>query len=317
MTPSVHGKIILIAGPTASGKSALAVDVACAFNGVVINADSMQVYRDLPLLSSGPTPAEMARAPHRLYGVLDGAETCSAARWLEMATTEITAAWAEGRQPVVVGGTGLYLRALMEGLSPVPTIPPAVRAATRARFADMGNAAFHSALAEFDPDMAARLRPTDSQRLIRAWEAREATGQSLAHWQDEATRPPLNADILPVILLPPRECLHARSAERFDQMLAEGALEEVRALAARHLDPALPVMKALGVSELLAHLSGAMSLEDARTKAKAATRQYIKRQTTWLRNQMGISDSFTAQYSESLRERIFAKIRQFLLTAPN
>ncbi len=324
--------MVVITGPTASGKSGLALALAEAFDGVVINADSMQVYRDLRSLTARPGPEVLARAPHRLYGILPGREPCSAGRWREMALDEIAAARTEGRLPLVVGGTGLYLRALAEGLAPVPNLPEAVREAARARHADLGGAAFHAELAARDPVMAARLEPGDSQRLIRAWEVLEATGRSLADWQarggTEAGTGPNGAPrgapaaaparLLRLVCLPPRPALYAACDARLRTMVENGALEEVRALRALGLDPRLPVMKALGVRELGRHLDGTLSLDDAIAQTRQATRNYAKRQMTWLRTQTAPDGpravTLNEQYSKSLDPKIFTIIRRFLLT---
>jgi len=313
-------RILLIAGPTASGKSALALAVAEEFRGTVINADSMQVYRDLAILSARPGEAEMALAPHRLYGVLDASEACSAARWREMAEREIGRAEAEGRLPVLVGGTGLYFRALLKGLAPVPEISPAVRAAARKLHKEIGGARFHAALAEKDPEAAARLHPSDSQRLIRAYEVATGTGRTLAEWQrggaEGASRP-----AAALLLLPPREVLCPAIDERFAGMVRKGALEEVRALLARGLAPDLPALKAVGVPELARHLRGEIDLEAAVARGQQASRNYAKRQMTWFRHQMPATPEFpvlrlAAQFSESLLPEIFSFIRQYVLTAP-
>ena len=291
--------LLVIGGPTASGKSALALELAERLaiegpRGAVINADSMQVYRELPVLTAQPDAAAQARAPHLLYGVLGLEETCSAGRWLEMAKGAIAEARAAGRVPIVVGGSGLYLRALMGGLNEIPPVPDATRAAVRARLAEIGPAAFHARLAAQDPEMAARLRPTDPQRLARAAEVLAATGRSLADWQRDAVPPPVAGTIRAVLVAPPREALYAACDSRFVGMLAAGALEEARAVAMRlaaaraagaPLDPALPALKALGLRELLAHLAGEIGLEEAAAAAQMATRRYAKRQMTWFRGQ--------------------------------
>jgi len=310
-----HPPLILLAGPTASGKSGLALALARAFNGVVINADSMQVYRDLRILTARPSPEDEAAAPHRLYGVLDGAEVCSAARWAGLASAAIRETWAAGRLPIVVGGTGLYLEALTEGLSPIPDIPEAIRLEARAKLARLGNAAFHADLGARDPETAARLDPSNSQRLARAWEVLEATGRSITFWQAQPPDPPpLAAHRLSLVLDPDRETLRARIDARFSAMVATGALEEVAALLARALPPDRPVMKAVGVPELAAHLRGETDLDTAITLAQAASRQYAKRQRTWLRGRMASDADLTAQDSESLAHEGFAVVRRFLLT---
>jgi tRNA dimethylallyltransferase len=305
---------VVIAGPTASGKSGLASAMAEEFGGTVINADSMQVYDVLRVLTARPSAADEARAPHRLYGVLSPAEACSAARWRDMAAAEMQAAWDGGRLPVVVGGTGLYLRALQEGLSPIPEIPDAIRASARARLADLGNAAFHAELAVHDPVMAARLDPGNSQRLVRAFEVFQATGRSLAEWQAEPPAGAVPARWLTLALLPPRDALYAACDGRLRTMVASGALDEVRVLLDMHLDPALPAMKALGVPELAAHLCGNMSLDEAVASAQQATRNYAKRQLTWFRHQLRAPEVIAEKFSESLPARTFPFIRQFLLT---
>lgn len=272
--------LVVIAGPTASGKSALALGLAERANGVVINADASQVYADLRLLSARPSPAEEARAPHRLYGVVDGATACSAADWAAMARAAIAQAHTEGRLPIVVGGTGLYIRTLLDGIAPVPDIPDEVRTEVRALDDP------HAALAFADPAMAQRLRPSDRQRSARALEVKRATGRSLADWQ-AATEGGIGGtvELRAHVVETDRAELYARCDHRFDLMLAEGALDEARALAARGLSPALPVMKALGVPPLLAHLAGDLTIEAAADAAKQDTRRYAKRQLTWFRNQ--------------------------------
>jgi tRNA dimethylallyltransferase len=310
--------LLLITGPTASGKSRLAVAVAEELRGTVINADSMQVYRDLAVLTARPGPAELARVPHRLFGVLDASELCSAARWLDLAEVEISAAARDGRLPIVIGGTGLYLKALLRGLAPVPEISAAARHAARALHMEIGGAKFHALLAERDPVGAARLNPGDTQRLIRAYEVVVATGRSLTDWQHEqpATLRPSAAAI---VLLPPREALYAAIDARFASMADTGAVEEVLRLMARHLSPDLPALKAVGVPEIAAYLRGETSLDAAIAEAQQASRRYAKRQMTWLRTQMPPSEelptlTIAAQFSESLLPEIFSFIRRFLLT---
>ncbi|HTS91590.1 MAG TPA: tRNA (adenosine(37)-N6)-dimethylallyltransferase MiaA [Stellaceae bacterium] len=312
--------IVLIAGPTASGKSALGLAIAEEFRGTLINADSMQVYRDLAILTARPSAAELARAPHRLYGVLDAGEVCSAARWCAMAEAEIAAAQAEGRLPLLVGGTGLYFRALLKGLAPVPEIPAAVRAAARALHKSIGGVLFHAELARRDPEASTRLHPSDSQRLIRAYEVVTATGRTLRDWQrgDGAGTQRRAAALL---LLPPREVLYDAIDRRFLAMIERGAPEEVRALLARGLAPELPAMKAVGVPELIRVIRGEISLEAAMALAQQASRNYAKRQITWFRHQLPSTPDFpvlrlAAQYSESLLPEIFSFIRQFVLTSP-
>ncbi|MBY0431960.1 MAG: tRNA (adenosine(37)-N6)-dimethylallyltransferase MiaA [Rhodospirillales bacterium] len=306
---------IIIAGPTASGKSALAIEIARQFSGTIINADSMQVYRELSVITARPSPEDEARVPHRLYGVLGAAEPCSAGRWRAMAWAECEAAWAAGRLPVVTGGTGLYIKALTEGLSPIPDIPNDIRQAARSLFAKLGNAAFHARLAERDPVTAARLHLGNSQRLVRAWEVLEATGRPLAEWQAEpAIDVPTHARFAAIALLPARPILYAACDTRFRRMLEMGALDEVRALDALGLDPALPALKALGVPELIRHLRGEITLERAETAATRAIRNFAKRQVTWFRHQIANAMVVEEQFSESLPPKIFPFIRDFLLT---
>ena len=296
--------VALIAGATASGKSALALALAERCGGVVINADSAQVYRDLPILSAAPAAEDRARAEHRLYGSLDGASSCSAADWAAMARTEIGDVHASGRLPVLVGGTGLYLRTLLDGIAPVPPIDPQVRAEVR----DSDVAANHHRLGELDPVAAARLSPTDRLRVARALEVVLSTGRTLGEWQ--AHRKGGIADrvgLRPLVLLPPRDWLYARCDERFATMMDSGAIEEVRALLDRKLDPGLPVMRAIGVREIAALLAGEISREEAITRGKQATRNYAKRQYTWFAHQPPAGwPRFTDALDDAAMERALA-----------
>jgi len=270
---------VLIAGPTASGKSALALRLARERDGVIINADSMQVYAELRLLSARPSLAEEELAPHRLYGHVSGAEDYSVARWLAEATREIEAVWVAGKLPIICGGTGLYFMALEKGLSDVPPIAPEIREAWRGYSGDL-----HGELTKRDRVMAARLGANDRQRIIRALEVIDSTGHSLADWQGRGQETAFlnHIKVERYLVDVPREVLYGRADHRFDMMLSEGALNEVRALPA--IDPAQPMMKAIGVPELLGHLRGACSLDEAADLAKISTRQYIKRQLTWWRS---------------------------------
>ena len=306
--------VIVVAGPTASGKSTLALDLAEALDGVVINADSQQVYRDLRILSARPEPEAERRVPHRLYGILDGSQRCSAGRWRAMALAEIAAARSAQRVPIVVGGTGLYLRALTGGIVDVPEIPDAVRSEALDRLRRLGAPAFHRDLAARDPVMAGRLQPTDSQRLIRAWEVVTATGRSLDAWQRSATE--AGPAAVWALVMPDRPTLYAACNARFLAMVEAGAIDEVRALAARQLDPSLPVMKALGAPELRAFLAGTMGRDEAVARAQQSTRRYAKRQSTWLRTQVlgaasppPIEVVIQTQYSNSMRQEILSKFR--------
>ena len=283
----VKPPLALIAGPTASGKSDLAVHLARTFEergraAVVINADSAQVYADLSVLSARPAEEEMRGVPHRLFGTWDGAVACSAADWAEAAKREIAEAQAAGAVPILVGGTGLYIRTLLDGIAPVPPIDPDVRAAVRA----LPTAEAYSALQTEDPDRAARVDPADSTRIARALEVVRSTGRPLAEWQDRKEGGIGETVALhPAILLPDRAELYARCDLRFMRMLNNGAVEEVAALLARRLDPDLPVMRAIGVAEIAGLLRGEWSREEALRRGAQATRNYAKRQFTWLRHQ--------------------------------
>ena len=275
-------KLALIAGPTASGKSALALALAERCNGVVINADSAQVYRDLRIVSARPSPAEEERAPHRLYGYRDGAEACSAADWAADARAEIEAAHAASRLPILVGGTGLYLRTILDGIAPVPDIDPAIRERVRSFIADDAYAALRSE----DPAAAERLRPSDTSRIARALEVVRSTGKPLSEWQREKVGGIGDAvTLLPLILLPPRQWLYERCDARFGCMFSDEGMNEVRALLERKLNPLLPVMRAIGVREIAAYLDGTLSREEAMQAGRTATRQYAKRQYTWFSRQ--------------------------------
>ncbi|HEX6979820.1 MAG TPA: tRNA (adenosine(37)-N6)-dimethylallyltransferase MiaA [Alphaproteobacteria bacterium] len=305
-----HGRVppvVVVAGPTASGKSAAALEIARAFGGVVINADSMQVYRELPILTAQPSPEDQARVPHRLYGVLSAADGCTVGRWRQMALAAIDEALADARLPVVVGGTGMYLKALIEGLAPVPPIAPELRAEVAARHRAIGAAAFHAELARLDPAMAARLSPNDTQRVRRAYEVVVATGRSLADFQRAQAPAALTFVIL--ALMPPRDLLYRTCDLRCSTMVAAGAVEETRRLLDLHLDPSLPAMKAVGVRELGRYVAGELDLDQALDLFKRATRQYAKRQYTWFRNQLPGARVFAEQFSESLRSEIFSFIR--------
>ena len=306
--------VIVIFGPTASGKSSLAIDIAREFDGVVINADSMQVYEELRILTARPGATDEALAPHKLYGVLSAAEVCSAGRWLQLAVPEIEAAWGANKLPVIVGGTGLYIRAMMEGLSHIPDVADECREAARSKFSEMGPDAFHKLLADVDPATAARIRPSDPQRMMRAYEVYLSSGRPLSEWQAEAPAPPLDARFFVIALKPDRNDLYAACDGRAEGMLAAGALDEVAALAQMNLDPELPAMKALGVPGLLRHIRGEASREEALASLQQATRNYAKRQLTWLNRQISADMTIFEQYSESFREKIFSKIRKNVLT---
>ena len=276
--------VALIAGPTASGKSDLAVELALALDrpSVVINADSAQVYSDLRVLSARPTEAEMRGIEHRLFGEWDGAEPCSAADWAARAKREIEDSHLAGVLPILVGGTGLYIRTLLDGIAPVPPIKPAVREAVRALSVEDA----YAALQQEDPARARALNPSDSNRIARALEVVRSTGKPLSHWQRQRVGGIGEAiDLQPLILLPPREALYERCDARFERMLENGAVEEVETLLGRKLDPALPVMRAIGVSDIAGLLRGERSREEVCARGKQATRNYAKRQYTWFRRQ--------------------------------
>lgn len=282
--------LALIAGPTASGKSDLAVRLALAQQAqgrkaVVINADSAQVYADLAVLSARPSEAEMQGVPHRLFGAWDGATSCSAADWAQAARAEIEQAHEQGALPILVGGTGLYIRTLLDGIAPVPAIDPDIRAAVRALPVDLA----HAALAREDPERAAALHPADTTRVARALEVVRSTGHPLAHWQARREGGIGHAVALrPFVLLPERDWVYARCDRRFAMMWEGGALAEVEALLARRLDPDLPVMRAIGVPEIAAFLAGTLDADSAISSGQQATRRYVKRQFTWLRHQIPV-----------------------------
>lgn len=274
--------LALIAGPTASGKSALALELAERSGGVIINADSAQVYRDLPILSAAPSAAELARAEHRLYGMRDGSDPCSAADWAALAKAEIADIHGSGRVPILVGGTGLYLRTLIDGIAPVPPIDPDVRARVRAS----GLEANRTALEKADPGGSARINPGDTTRIARALEVVLSTGRTLSDWQ--AGREGgigEQVSLKPIVLLPPRPWLYQRCDARFEAMVEAGAVEEVQRLLERKLDAALPVMRAIGVREIAAFLNGETGRDKMIERGSQATRNYAKRQYTWFAHQ--------------------------------
>jgi tRNA dimethylallyltransferase len=278
---------ILIAGPTAGGKSGLALRLAERYDGIVINADSMQVYRDLAILTARPSVQEEARVPHALYGFVAGAEPYSAGRYAADVARALKEARSAGRRPIIVGGTGLYFKTLIEGLSPMPQVPDAVRAHWRAQAAEAGSGELHRILSARDPEMAQRLKPGDTQRIVRALEVLDASGASLLAWQRGAREPVLDAAAtVRIVVAPERGELNGRIETRFAAMMAAGALEEAARLGALGLDPALPVMNALGVRPLLRHLAGKLTRKEAVAAAQTETRQYAKRQLTWGRGNM-------------------------------
>ena len=301
-------RAILIAGPTASGKSALAQSVARRHGGEVVNADSMQVYRDLRILTARPTPQEEQIVPHWLFGHVDGAENYSVGRWLEDFKATLDELAARGRVAVVAGGTGLYFKAALQGLSDIPAVPAEVRAKVRERARGRPPQELHAELARVDPITAIRLRPSDPQRILRALEIFAATGRSLAQIQGARTPPLLDSVACPAFFIAPsRPELFARINARFDKMIEAGALDEARALGSRGLDPLLPVMRAHGVPHLLSFLDGRMSLDEAIERGKSDTRHYAKRQVTFARHQL---PSFLWLEGEDMETRTLAALEQ-------
>ncbi|HZY11980.1 MAG TPA: tRNA (adenosine(37)-N6)-dimethylallyltransferase MiaA [Beijerinckiaceae bacterium] len=298
---------ILIAGPTASGKSALALRLAERLGGAIINADSMQVYRDLHILTARPTQADEQRVPHLLFGTVDAATNFSVGRYLAAASVALEAARAADCIPIFTGGTGLYFKALLQGLSDIPAVPAAIRTRVREDAAGLSPPALHARLAACDPQSAARLRPSDPQRILRALEVFAATGQSVSSFQGTLAKPLLDAQqCLCLFIAPPRAALHAAIERRFDAMLAGGALDEVEALKQRKLNSALPIMRAHGVPYLIAHMDGRMSLEEAARLGKRDTRAYVKRQFTFARHKLPeflwlASDQLTPQTNARAR----------------
>jgi len=310
---------LIVAGPTASGKSALALALARRLNGTIVNADSMQVYRELRILTARPSPDDEAQAPHALYGIKPAAQAGNAAWWRTEALAAMQTSSELGKLPILTGGTGLYFAALTQGLADIPEPTAEARTEARRLHAELGPEALHAGLAKVDPATAARIKPNDSQRIARAWEVWRGTGRGLAAWQNQ-TLPPVPFRLFAIRLDPPREALRQAIATRFAAMLDMGAIEEARALLALGLDPALPAMRAHGVPELSAYLRGDLSLETAGTRTELVTGQYTKRQATWFRHHelappeqseiiLSRFDE-NAQLSESLVRRIIAFIQR-------
>lgn len=322
-----HKPVLVIAGPTAGGKSALAARLARDCGGIVINADSMQVYRDLPILTAQPSEAEQTAVPHRLYGFLALDDVCSAERWATLAAREVDAAHAGGKVPVLCGGTGLYLRALMRGFSPIPDVPADVRQAARSLLDEIGSAALRARLAAGDPVSAARLHANDRQRIVRAWEVLQATGKPLSAWQSLPSTAPASLRFLSFVVLPERTALYRACDQRFLAMLERGAMEEVRSALKAYpdlyrpdRDPPEGGAKALGFWGLARHAwEGSEPSPETVAAVQQQTRNYAKRQMTWFRNQMP-NENFISpaqsdmQFSESSYAGIRQKIRGFLLT---
>ena len=300
------GRYLMICGPTAAGKSGLALALAEAWGGTVINADSMQLYRDLRVVTARPDAADEARAPHRLYGVVDGAERASVAAWLDLLAVEVAAARDAGSLPIVIGGTGMYLQAALDGIAPIPEVPRDIHKACLDELASQGGAAFRAALATHDPSTAARLFDGDSQRLVRAMGVVRATGRSISAWQTDPHQGALSGVPLRLAVMPPRDETYDRIDRRFAMMMETGAVEEVTTLAGRRLDPSLPVMKALGVREIMAMQAGEISRERAIELASRDSRHYAKRQMTWIRNNFSAQKTITEKFSERITEEIFS-----------
>ena len=317
MPPPVHGTVFVLAGPTASGKSDLALCLAREINGTVINADSVQLYRDIPLLTARPSQADCNKAPHRLYGYLDGTETLSAGSWRNAALLEIEACLARGRVPIVTGGTGFYLRALVSGLSPIPDIAPQIRALATSELRQYGLAGLYQKLAAVDPVTAGQIDRNNPARLLRAWEVWRATGKPLACWQQRPPEPPpAHLRFIQILLQPERAALYASCNGRFAKMIQYGVLDQVQKLMAKALPEDSPIHNALGYRCLRAHLNGQKTRQNAIDHAARDTRRYAKRQSTWFRNQFKPDLILNTQFSKSLWPRISNDIRQFVLTRP-
>lgn len=310
--------VVIIAGPTACGKSDLAMEAAELFDGEVVNADSMQVYRELRILTARPSDADEARVPHHLFGCLSVSERCSAGRWLEMAQAVLTDIHGRGKLPIIAGGTGLYIKALTDGLAPVPKVPDEIFEGVQAHFDEVGGERFKTELAAVDPGAARRLPASDRQRLIRAAAVFAATGQTLSDWQRaQSPDPGYAARYGIVLLMPPRDEIYATINARFDAMMEAGAMAEAEAFAKLGIASDLPSARAVGVAELLRHLSDEIDLETAVSKAKTASRNLAKRQITWFRRQIRADITSDEKYSERDTGKIFSFIRQLVLTQGN
>lgn len=292
---------IVIAGPTATGKTALAIGVAQRFGGEVINADSIQLYRDLPILTARPTAAEMTAVPHHLYGIQDPWDETSAMAWRTQALTVMEEVWSRGNIPIITGGTGLYLNTVLDGLSPIPDIPNDIRQKWRDWVSEVGAAAAHAYLSQQDPEMALKLRPSDTQRNTRALEVLDATGRSLAYWQIQPPQEPgMRAQSAVLVLSQARDWIVDRCNRRFDLMLGAGAADEVAALVASGVARDAPIFRTLGAQDIAAAQAGEQSWEESIELAKIATRQYAKRQANWFRTQIGIGERLIEQDLETL-----------------
>ena len=300
------GRYIMICGPTAAGKSAAALALAEQVGGTVINADSMQVYSDLRVVTARPGPDDEARAPHRLYGIVDGGERASVASWLDLAAEAVDEARNAGSLPIIVGGTGMYLQAARDGIAPIPEVPAEIHRACLKELAARGGAAFREELSKLDEETASRLFDGDSQRLVRAMGVVRATGRPISAWQSDPHQGALAGEAVAISVIPPRADTYARIDRRFAQMMEEGAVEEVEALAERGLDPSLPVMKAIGVREILAMQAGEISRGRAIELASRDSRHYAKRQMTWIRNNYRAQISIDEKFSTRFVKEIFS-----------
>lgn len=300
----------MIAGPTAAGKSSLALELAGLVNGEIINADSMQLYADLRVVTARPDTNDETRAPHHLYGVIDGGQRASVAAWLEMAAATMEAVRGRGCVPVIVGGTGMYLSAGLTGIAPIPNVPDDIHRGCMADLAAWGGGAFRKELARLDAETSERLFDGDSQRLVRAMGVVRATGRPISAWQRDPHQGMLPGRALTIAVMPPRQQVYDAIDRRFQQMMDEGAQEEVERLGARQLDPGLPIMKAIGVREILAFQRGEISRERAVELASRDSRHYAKRQMTWLRNNFHAQYTLNEKYSKRIGEEIFSILSQ-------
>ncbi|MCP4393693.1 MAG: tRNA (adenosine(37)-N6)-dimethylallyltransferase MiaA [Alphaproteobacteria bacterium] len=278
---------LIVAGPTASGKSSLAIKLAKELNGVIINADSMQIYKELSIITARPSPKDGATVPHTLYGAISGFEECDAAKWCGLAASEMKRTWNNGKLPIITGGTGMYIKSLTDGLSPIPDIDETIRTETRALADEIGAAALHEQLHQHDKATADRLKPNDAQRICRAWEVLKSTGKPMSYWRSQPNTPVISANFFTIVLAPDRNILYQRCNNRFEKMLKEdGAIEEIKNLISLNIPKTNTIMKALGVPEVIDYLNGNINIDEAISKASQTTRNYAKRQLTWLRNQV-------------------------------
>ena len=309
--------ILILAGPTASGKTRLALDIAERIQGIIINADSIQIYKELQILSSRPTIEQQMRASHQLYGILSVHERCSAGRWLSLVKPAIEKSWESQKIPLITGGTGLYIKVLLDGISAIPDIPSNLINDLQKRLSLIGAKAFREELAKKDPNAASRILPNDSQRLVRAASVIASTGQSLEYWWSKKVQiPAINARFLTIVLYPPRELLYSNIEARFDEMILQGAVDEAAEFSRLSVDPALPAARAVGLKELLRYINHELDLSCSIKKAKQATRNLAKRQLTWAKNNINANFFVCEQYSEDLIDRLIDKINKFLLTDP-